>query len=125
MILGQQPLTPVEVESRIRELADRLENSAEVITLRHRTYKDAERALRREYAQLYLQHRQNGMSIKDAEMQTRLDTEPAREERDLAEVAHTYARDLALQLAQQLRALQTQSASLRAAYPMAGRGLSG
>lgn len=79
--------------------------------------------LRSEYARSYFSHRSAGMSIKDAEMQARLDTDPAREERDLAEVAHTYARDMARQLEQQLRALQTQSASLRAAYPMAGRGM--
>lgn len=121
--LGDAPLTPVEVEKKIREISDRLEDSALIIKRRHETAREAERLLRSEYARAYFLHRGAGMSIKDAEMQARLDTDPARAERDIAEVAHTYARDMARQLETQLRALQTQAASLRVAYPMAGRGL--
>lgn len=124
VILGDVPLTPEEIEKRIRAVVDRLEKAPLIIKKRHETAREAERLLRREYAEAYIAHRGNGMSIKDAELQARLDTEPARQERDVAEVAHTYARDVARQLEQHLRALQTQSASLRAAFPMAGRGFS-
>lgn len=123
VILGDQPLTPVEVETQIREVAERLENGVEYVKKKHRVYKDSERLLKREKALLYLQHRQAGMSIKDADAQTVIDTDPARAERDDAETEYQYARDLLRQLENKLRALQTQAAGLRVAYPMAGRGL--
>lgn len=123
VILGDQPLTPVEVERQIREVSERLEQGVEVVHKRNRMLKEAERLLKREKALTYIQHRSAGMSIKDSDAQTVVDTDPARAERDDAEVAYWYARDLLVQLQNKLSALQTQAAGLRAAYPMAGRGL--
>ena len=123
VILGDQPLNPVEVERQIREVTERLENGVEVVKARHRNLKESERLLKREKALVYIQHRQSGMSIKDADARTVVDTDPARAERDSAEVEYWYARDLLRQLQNKLSALQTQAAGLRAAYPMAGRGL--
>lgn len=122
-ILGDIPLTPEEIERQIRDVADRLEKGAEVIQERHIALVEADRLLKREKADRYMVHRRAGMTIKDAECQTVLDTDPARHERDIAQVAYTYARDLYRSYENRLRALQTQSASIRAAYPMAGRGL--
>ena len=123
VILGDQPLTPVEVERQIRETTERLEQGVEVVRNRNRMLKEAERLLKREKALTYIQHRSAGMSIKDADARTVADTDPARAERDDAEVAYWYARDLLVQLQNKLSALQTQAAGLRSAYPMAGRGL--
>ncbi|AST21063.1 hypothetical protein CEY17_09910 [Corynebacterium glutamicum ATCC 14067] len=123
VILGDQPLTPVEVERQIRETTERLEQGVEVVRNRNRMLKEAERLLKREKALVYIQHRSAGMSIKDSDAQTVVDTDPARAERDDAEVAYWYARDLLVQLQNKLSALQTQAAGLRAAYPMAGGGL--
>lgn len=124
VILGDQPLTPVEVERQIRETTERLERGVEIVRERNRILKDCERLLKREKAMVYMQHRSNGLSIKDADAQTVIDTDPARNERDQAEVAYWYARDLMVQLQNKLSALQTQAAGLRTAYPLAGRGLS-
>ncbi|MCK2200208.1 hypothetical protein [Corynebacterium callunae] len=123
VILGDQPLTPVEVERQIREVSERLEQGVEVVHARNRRLKDSERLLKKEKAMVYLEHRSAGMSIKDADAQTVVDTDPARAERDQAEIEYWYARDLLVQLQNKLSALQTQAAGLRAAYPMAGRGL--
>nr|WP_304503760.1 hypothetical protein [Corynebacterium lemuris] len=117
-------MTPEEIEKRIREVVERLEKAPLIIKRRHEAAREAERNLRSEYARAFFEHRSKGMSLKECELQARLDTDPAREERDIAEVSLTYARDIARQLEQHLRALQTQSASLRAAFPMAGRGFS-
>lgn len=122
-LLGDVPLTPEEIERQIRDVADRLERGADVIRDRNLTLRESDRILKREKAERYMLHRSNGLSIKDAECQTVLDTDPARHERDLAQVAYDYARDLYRSYEARLRALQTQSASLRAAYPMAGRGI--
>ncbi|BAF54906.1 hypothetical protein [Corynebacterium glutamicum] len=123
VILGDQPLTPVEVERQIREVSERLEQGVEVVHARNRRLKDSERLLKKEKAMVYLEHRSAGMSIKDADARTVVDTDPARAERDQAEIEYWYARDLLVQLQNKLSALQTQAAGLRAAYPMAGRGL--
>ena len=123
VILGDQPLSPVEVERQIREVTERLENGVEVVKARHRHFKESERLLKLKKASSYIQHRGSGMSIKDADAQTVIDTDPARAERDQAQVEYIYARDLLHQLQNRLSALQTQAAGLRAAYPMAGRGL--
>ncbi|ALC05947.1 hypothetical protein CDES_07690 [Corynebacterium deserti GIMN1.010] len=123
VILGDQPLTPVEVERQIRETTERLERGVEIVRERNRILKDCERLLKREKAMVYMQHRSNGLSIKDADAQTVIDTDPAHNERDQAEVAYWYARDLMVQLQNKLSALQTQAAGLRTAYPLAGRGL--
>lgn len=123
VILGDQPLTPVEVERQIREVSERLEQGVEVVHARNRRLKDSERLLKKEKAMVYLEHRSAGMTIKDADAQTVVDTDPARAERDQAEIEYWYARDLLVQLQNKLSALQTQAAGLRAAYPMAGRGL--
>lgn len=123
VILGDQPLTPVEVEKQIREVTARIEQGTEVVKERHQALLESERLLKREKASRYLEHRDNGMSIRDADARTVIDTDPARSERDLAEVKHQYARDLLRSLENKLRGLQTQAAGLRVAYPMAGRGL--
>lgn len=122
VILGDQPLSPVEVERQIREVTERLEMGVEVIRDRYAAFKEAERQLKYEKAMVYSGHRSSGMSIRDADAKTTIDTDPARQERDEAEVKYQYARDLARQLENKLRGLQTQAAGLRAAYPMAGRG---
>ena len=82
VILGDQPLTPVEVERQIRETTERLEQGVEVVHKRNRMLKEAERLLKREKALTYIQHRSSGMSIKDADARTVADTDPARAERD-------------------------------------------
>lgn len=123
VILGDQPLSPVVVERQIREVTERLENGVEVVHERHALLKEAERQLKYEKAMVYSGYRSNGMSIRDAEAKTTIDTDPARQERDEAEVKYQYARDLLRQLENKLSGLQTQAAGLRAAYPMAGRGL--
>lgn len=125
VILDSHPLTPVEVEQQIREVSDRIEEGTEIAHKRHQNLLESERLLKREKAERFFVHRQAGMSIKDAEYQVTLDTDPARQERDLAQVKYTYARDLLRSLENRLRGLQTQAAGLRTAYPMAGRGISG
>lgn len=120
-IIDIRPLDPVEVETQIRHITHRLENGVEVVRDRHQKFKDAERLLKYEKAAHLIECRDKGMSIRDADAHVTMVTDPARAERDLAEVAYTYARDHFRQLQLQLSALQTQAAGLRSAYQGTGR----
>ena len=73
------PLNPVQVEEHIRELVNRIAKGIQVCSKRYAEFLDADRAFDREYAQAYLAAEG---SIKDKEQKARLETMPAREERE-------------------------------------------
>lgn len=117
--MDNQPLNPVEIESAIRELNTRIAKGVRVFSDRYSEFLEADRHFDREYAQAYLAA--DG-SIKDKEQSAKIQTMPAREERDIAEVAYKHADRLAKALELELRAYQSIGASIRAMYGTAGRG---
>lgn len=113
-------LNPVDVERKIREISDRIANSAEVCNARYKAYLTAERAYDQAYAHAYL-------DSSDAPAHTRkyeaeVATAKERETRDVADAAYKYADRLAKALESELRAYQSVGASVRQMYAVAGTG---
>ena len=119
MAQDNTPLSPVQVEEHIRELVNRIAKGIQVCSKRYSEFLDADRAFDREYAQAYLEAEG---SIKDKEMQAKVQTMPAREERDIADAAYRHADRLSKALDSELRAFQSLGASVRQMYANAGRG---
>lgn len=117
--MDQTPLNPVQIESAIRELVNRIAKGIQVCSTRYTAFLEADRHFDREYAGAYLAAEG---SIKDKEMTAKLETMPAREERDIAEAAYKHADRLAKALELELRAYQSIGASIRSMYAVAGRG---
>ncbi|MGZ7496113.1 hypothetical protein ACXM2N_03330 [Corynebacterium sp. ZY180755] len=114
-----RPLNPVEVEASIRELTNRIAKGISVVSKRYGEFLEADRHFDREYATAFLTAEG---SIKDREMAAKLESMPAREERDLADQAYKHADRLRRALELELSAMQSISASIRQAYGVAGRG---
>lgn len=114
-----QPLNPGQIETAIRELVNRIAKGITVCSRRYSEFLESDRHFDREYAGAYLAAEG---SIKDKEMQAKIETMPAREERDIAEAAYRHADRLAKALELELRAYQSIGASIRAMYGVAGRG---
>lgn len=114
-----EPLNPVQIEQAIRELVNRIAKGIKVCSDRYSTYLEAERAFDREYARAYLTAEG---SIEDKKRRATLDTMPAREERDVTEVAYKHADRLSKALDLELRAYQSLNASVRQMYANVGRG---
>lgn len=119
MARDNTPLNPVQIEEHIRELVNRIAKGIQVCSQRYSEFLEADRAFDREYAQAYLSA--DG-SIKDKEQTARIETMPAREERDVADAAYRHADRLAKALDLELRAYQSLGASVRQMYANAGRG---
>ena len=115
----ETPLNPVEIETHIRGLVNRIANGIKVCSARYSDFLEADRHFDREFAQAYLA---TEGSIKDKEQTARLETMPAREERDIAEAAYKHADRLAKALDLELRAYQSLGASVRQMFANAGRG---
>lgn len=112
-------MNPVSIETRIREISDRIAKSAAVCNDRYKAYLDADRAFDRAFATAYMGHSGPQTEKKYA---AELDTETEREARDVADAAYRYADRLAKALESELRAFQSIGASVRAMYQVAGRG---
>ena len=119
MARDNTPLSPVQIEEHIRELVNRIAKGIQVCSQRYSEFLDADRLFDREYAQAYLAA--DG-SIKDKEAAARIETMPAREERDIADAAYRHADRLSKALDSELRAFQSLGASVRQMYANAGRG---
>ena len=115
----EQVLNPVQIEAMIRDISERIAKGVPITSRRYKAFLEADREFDRAFAAAYLAAEG---SIKDREMQARLDTLEAREKRDLAEVAYKHADRLAKALEGELRAMQSVGASVRAMYGVAGRG---
>ena len=117
------PLTPAEIEMRIRQVSARIEDGAMKVHRAELEYLEAERALKHAKASIYLAHRDKKRSIKDAEALTVLDTQHLRDARDNTKAAWEYSRTFLRALESTLSGLQTQAAGMRVAYPNVQRGL--
>lgn len=113
------PLNPVDVESTIRELSERIAKGVLFVSKAERKYVDADRAYAHAYAVAYLNH--DGPQ-QEKRYAADLATISQREARDIAHTEFRYADRQAKALQDQLRAWQSVGASIRSMYAVAGRG---
>ena len=110
---------PVEVEDRIREISNRISKGVGVCDERYQAHLAAERLYDAAYAQAYLDHSGPAHEKRYAAELATLDERKARDE---ADAAYRYADRRARALENELRAMQSVGASIRAMYATAGRG---
>jgi hypothetical protein len=94
-------LNPVDAETKIQELADRIAKGVGVVTA-------AERESRA--------YKQAAGSIKERELTAEIQTMPFREEADNAEIAYRHAERTAKALEKELLAWQSINSNMRAMY---------
>lgn len=112
-------LNPVDIENKVREIADRIAKSAQVCNDRYRAFLDADRAYDQAFARASLGA--EGPAYAKGH-HAELETAEEREARDVADAAYRYADRLAKALESELRAYQSVGASVRAMYAVAGTG---
>ncbi|MCY4726732.1 hypothetical protein NYO98_10620 [Nocardioides sp. STR2] len=112
-------LNPVDIETRIRDIAERIANSAGVCNDRYKAFMQADHAYDLAHARAWLNAEG---TVKDKEATVEIETEDERQARDVAEVAYKYADRLAKALESELRAYQSVGASVRQMFAVAGRG---
>lgn len=117
--MNSEPLNPVDIEKHILGLTGRIAKGVSVCSKTHRAFSDADREFDVAYAHAYLEAEG---SIKDKDMQAKIQTADLRKVRDVAEVAYKYADRLHKALDLELRAYQSIGASVRQMYGVAGRG---
>jgi hypothetical protein len=112
-------LSPVQIETAIRNVSNRISESVSVCSERYSTFLAADRAYETAFARAYLAHNGPAHEKKHAAV---LATDTEREARDVADVAYRFADRLAKALESELRALQSVGASIREQYRVAGVG---
>ncbi len=113
------PLSPVDIENRIREIAGRISKGVRICSQAYAEYLLALRTYERAFAHAYLAHQGAAHERKYA---AELATGEERAARDQADVAYRYADRTAKALEAELRAMQSVNASVRTAYGVAGTG---
>lgn len=113
------PINPVEVETAIRAVTDRIAKGVVVCDERYRAASTASRTYDAAYARAYLDHDGPAHEKRYA---AELATQQEREARDTADAAYRYADRQAKALEAELRAWQSVGASVRSMYAVAGRG---
>lgn len=113
------PINPVDVETAIRTVTERIAKGVLVCDERYRTWLDADRAYDAAYARAYLAYEG---PAHEKRYGAELDTQQQRQARDVADAAYRYADRQAKALEAELRAWQSVGASVRAMYAVAGAG---
>lgn len=106
-------LNPADVEQAIRDLSNRISNGVRVVSDRYRDHLAAEREYDQAVARAYMAHEGAAHERKYA---AELATLAERERRDAADVLFRYADRTARALENELRAMQSIGASVRAMY---------
>lgn len=106
-------LSPVDIETRIQEIAARIHKGVSVVTAAESEARRAKHVLDLAYARAYLDHRGPAHEKRYA---AELAVEKEREACDIAEVAFRHAERTARALSEELRAMQSVGASIRAMY---------
>lgn len=112
-------LNPTQIESAIREVANRMAEGVQICSDRYAAFLDADHRFDVAYARAYMQHEGPAHEKKYAAV---LATRGERDARDAADVAYRHADRRAKALESELRSLQSVGASLRVQYGVAGRG---
>lgn len=110
---------PVEVEQKIRSISGRIANGVRVCDTAYRAHLDAQRSYDAAFARAYMAH---AGAAHEKRYAAELATAEEREARDTADAAYRYADRQAKALTEELRAMQSVGASIRAMYATAGRG---
>lgn len=110
---------PVEVEQKIRSISERIANGVSVCDKTYRAHLDAQRSYDAAFARAYMQHEGPAHEKRYA---AELATTDERAKRDEADATWRYADRQAKALTEELRAMQSVGASIRAMYATAGRG---
>lgn len=110
---------PVEVEQKIRQISGRIANGVSVCDKTYRAHLEAQRTYDAAFARAYMAH---AGAAHEKRYAAELATVDERERRDEADAAHRYADRQAKALTEELRAMQSVGASIRAMYATAGRG---
>lgn len=111
--MNDEVLNPVDIERAIREVARRIHEGVKVVTNADAKAREADRLHEVAVARAYMQHEGPAHEKKYAAV---LATQVEREALDLAEVEFKYADRTARALVEELRALQSVGASVRAMY---------
>lgn len=112
-------ISPLQVESAIRDVANRMATGVKICSDRYAAFLDADHRFDVAYAKAYMAHQGAAHEKKYVAV---LDTQAERDARDAADVAYRHADRRAKALDSELRALQSVGASLRVQYGVAGRG---
>lgn len=112
-------LNPVAIESRIRDISNRIANSAQACNDRYSNFARTSHVYELAFAKAYMAYDGPAHAKKYA---AEIATEQEREARDVADAAYRYADRLAKALESELRAYQSIGASVRATFAVAGRG---
>ena len=112
-------LNPVQIETSIRDVANRMAKGVQVCSDRYGLYLETDHAHDLAYARAYMAH--DGAAHEKKYAAT-LATESERSARDAADVAYRHADRTARALEAELRAWQSIGASVRSMYGVAGRG---
>ncbi|MFG1846709.1 hypothetical protein [Micromonospora carbonacea] len=112
-------VNPVAVEDAIREVSNRIGKGVAVCDERYRLFLAADRAYDAAFARAYMAYPGAAHERKYA---AELATGAEREARDVADAAYRYADRQAKALENELRALQSVGASMRAMFAVAGVG---
>jgi hypothetical protein len=116
--MSDEVLNPVEIEQNIQEVRRRIHNGVKVVTQARKAYNVAKRAYAKAFALAYLGYEG---AAHERKYGAELATEDQREAMDTAEEAFKYALELSEALRDDLRALQSIGASVRAMYSTEGR----
>lgn len=114
-----EPLNPVQVESSISTLSNRIADSVKVCSDRYKALLEADRVYDRAVASAMVDY--EGPAWK-AKANAEISTQDLREAKDVADASYRYADRAAKALIEQLRAMQSIGASVRQMYNVAGRG---
>lgn len=114
-----QPINPVDIETAIRAVTERIAKGVTVCDTRYRAFLAADRAYDKALALAYLRYEGPAHEKKFG---AELETQSEREARDDADAAYRYADRQARALQDELRAWQSVGASVRAMYAVAGTG---
>jgi hypothetical protein len=112
-------LNPVQIETAIREVSNRIAKGVEVCSQRYGVFLTANQRYDAAFARAYMAHEGPAHEKRYA---AELATQVEREARDTADVAYRHADRQARALEAELRAWQSVGASVRAMYGVAGRG---
>lgn len=117
--MSAEAFSPVQIESAIRDCANRIAAGVTICNTRYVAFLDADRAYDLAYAQAYL--RAPG-AVHEKKPAAEVETTELRAKRDVADAAYRFADRTAKAVESELRALQSLGVSVRQAYSVAGRG---
>ncbi|AUS34626.1 hypothetical protein C1M55_28265 [Rhodococcus qingshengii] len=117
--MSAEVFNPVQIETRIHEISNRIAEGVNLCDEKYRAYLDADREYDHAYAKAYMSFSGAAHAKK---YQAELDTQTERAARDVADAAYRYVDRRTKAYQDELRAFQSIGASVRQAYGVAGRG---